>query len=102
MSDGGHLLAMSCSSNAGLGGILWSTSTGEISDSTTMCSSVYQPGWNLNKFNMNKKWVNAETYGKDVGNVIWGLRNNMHDNAEWIWTGPQNEKTNIYCRKIIK
>ena len=100
--DGKHMLAISCFNFVQLGGIMWSTNTSQVSDTTSMCSSVYQPGWNKKIFKMDENWAKAESYGKN-GNLIMGYSNGISDDAGWIWTGPQFEqRASCYCRKMIK
>ena len=100
--NGRHLLAINCYKFDRLGGILWSTNTSQVSDTDTMCSSVYKTGWNKNKFEMDENWAKAESYGKN-GNLIMSHIDGISDDAEWIWTGPQFEdKSSCYCRRMIR
>ena len=103
--NGKHVLAMMCVNQGNLGGILWSRNNPPymISNSTTSCSTVFQPRWNLKKFEPDQNWGPAQSYGRSDQSPL-GRRDGIIYFAEWIWMGPQNgmEKATIYCRKEFK
>ena len=66
------------------------------------CSTQIQTGWNKNNFD-DSDWAPAKSYGKNQDSNIWrsvggGPRPNIPDDAEWLWTGNNENHNRVYCR----
>ena len=77
-------------------GILASTSTGVVSDTTWKCSSSYQTDWHLASFD-DSAWSPA-VIRRTNGDGPWGRFNAINAQAKWIWAHGVAGGT-IYCRK---
>ena len=99
------LIAIFCRDNAGdLAGLLASTTTGVLTDTTWRCTDQLEDGWQTLGFTESAGvWGAPGTHGNNI--QAPGRRSVAGINllAEWIWYGPYDEinRKTVYCRKNI-
>ena len=98
MSSNACLLAIHGTNTGGPAGILASTTTGTITDSSWKCSSVSETNWTDDNFD-DSHWSYAVAQGQNehYGGLL--LVTGVDPNAQWIWVSPYSN--NAFCRKYI-
>ena len=95
------LLAVAAQDYALDAGILASTSTGVVTDTSWKCSAVEEAGWYLPSFD-DSDWSNAKITGtNDVSNQWQRAIAGISAQAKWIWADVTSTVGFTYCRKSI-
>ena len=87
----------------GFDGILLSTDSGIVSDSSWRCSLRDEVGWSQAGFvETQGVWQDATSFGKN-GLAPWGNVSDIAEYAHWIWLiGDNSTPKTVYCRKYLK
>jgi len=95
-----NLLAVSCTSNDGGGGIIASGRSGRyFSDGHKWrCSAELEADWMQPGFD-DSAWEEATELGPSMM-APWGPRSNIDPRASWIWTDDPTDAT-VYCRRTL-
>eukprot|EP00092_Neocalanus_flemingeri_P099982 GFUD01127633.1.p1 GENE.GFUD01127633.1~~GFUD01127633.1.p1 ORF type:complete len:836 (+),score=161.16 GFUD01127633.1:310-2508(+) len=106
-TDASEVLAIFAWNWSGPVGILLSTSTGVVTDSSWKCidsQKVTSPDWSSPGFN-DMSWPYAVTLGYNVVQnppLIWGIRLGIYGSAQWIWAPGSPAPQKVYCRKQLE
>ena len=97
------VLAIKAENTGDGAGLLASTSTGVVTDTSWKCSSgggaVEQTGWHLPDFD-DAAWGQARVLAANDGSTFRGIIAGINTEAKWIWA--QNVTADvIYCRKSL-
>ena len=91
------LLAMKAQDDGVDRGLIASTNTGVVTDSTWKCTVEEEEGWHTENFDDSQWPFAVERYIN--GDGVWGFYDLIDSQAHWIWTG--NTASVIYCRKRL-
>ena len=80
---------------AGIEGILASTSTGIVTDTSWKCTTTLEDDWTRCFFN-DDHWPNARRVEGPSVHIL-----DISSSASWIWAEGSNGGT-VYCRKRVK
>ena len=80
-------------------GILASTSTGVVTDTTWKCTTALEPDWSTCAFD-DSNWPDAVSRGAN-GVGPWGQFDDIDATAEWIWAKGSDNGV-VYCRKRLR
>ena len=93
------VLTVSAVDNDVPGGILASTSTGVLSDTSWKCTMVEESNWHHPSFD-DSAWDNAIVIG-DQGTHPWPVLTDISTEAKWIWANVTRSVGTTYCRKRL-
>ena len=97
------VLAIKAENTGDGAGLLASTSTGVVTDTSWKCSSgggaVEQTGWHLPDFD-DAAWSQARVVAANDGSVWPSVLAGINPAAQWIWSQDSSDDV-IYCRKLL-
>ena len=97
------LIAISCEETGGAAGILASTTTGVLTDTTWRCTDLLETGWDTVGFTETAGvWGTPDAHGRN-GVARGGAKfTDINLSSKWIWFGPNDgTRKTVYCRKNI-